>query len=246
MTRQAKSTLVPIFKPRLFVGSLGHLSVFVWSLGMVLLPLIKYGIFTALLTLALLSAFYPFAVQRILRLRWVLILGSLFLANVFFGAQEARANWVILGLPISSFAVINGIQMTMRAMVILIAADGFSASVNIIEVASLLERSGLHGLGFSIGVATNLLPDLRQSSMNVWHSLRMRGGLRARWWRGIQLLFLTVLSNTLRHADEIVLAADVRAFRPEISRKIAFRIGTLDWLMVAVFGLSIIGLITIL
>jgi energy-coupling factor transporter transmembrane protein EcfT len=99
----------------------------------------------------------------------------------------------------------------------------------------------LQGLGFSIGVASNLLPDLRQSSTNAWHSLRMRGGLRANWWRGIQLLLLTVLSNALRHAEEIVLAAEVRAFRPELSRKISLRIGTLDWWLVT-GALSLLGL----
>jgi energy-coupling factor transporter transmembrane protein EcfT len=148
---------------------------------------------------------------------------------MFFSIPEDGAKWMVLGLPLSSIAILNGAQMTLRAIVILLAADGLSSSVNITEIAGLLERSGLQGLGFSIGVATNLLPDLRQSSTNAWHSLRMRGGLRANWWRGIQLLLLTVLSNSLRHAEEIVLAAEVRAFRPELSRKVSLRIGTLDW-----------------
>ena len=144
--------------------------------------------------------------------------------------------------PFRSMAIHNGVQMTLRAIVILLAADGLSSSVNITEMAGLLERSGLHGLGFSIGVATNLLPDLRQSSTNAWHSLRMRGGLRANWSRGIQLLFLTVLSNSLRHAEEIVLAAEVRAFRPELSRKVLIRIGTLDWWLAA-GGVSMLAMI---
>lgn len=103
-----------------------------------------------------------------------------------------------------------------------------------------------HAAGECFGVATNLLPDLHQSSMNAWHSLCVRGGLLARWWRGIQLLLLTVLSNTLRHAEEIVLAAEVRAFRPEISRKISIRIGTLDWWLVLALSLSLFGVIMIM
>lgn len=62
------------------------------------------------------------------------------------------------------------------------------------EVAGLLERSSLRSLGFSIGVATSVLPDLRQSGMNAWHSLHMRG---------MQLLVITVFSNTLRHAEDV-------------------------------------------
>jgi energy-coupling factor transporter transmembrane protein EcfT len=107
----------------------------------------------------------------------------------------------------------------------------------------LLERSGLRGLGFSIGVATNLLPDLRQSSTNAWHSLRMKGGFRAQWKRGVQLLVVTIFSNALRHAEQIVLAAEVRAFRPELSRKASLRMGVSDWWLVG--GLSILGIFLI-
>jgi energy-coupling factor transporter transmembrane protein EcfT len=246
MFKQAHSALVSVSKPRLSIGSLGHLSLFLWSLGIVLLSPVELGIFPSVLALALLGAFYPFAVRRLFRPRWMLILVSLFLVNMLFGIPEEGTDWVILGLSVSSIAIINGFQMTLRAAVILMAADGLSASVNISEVAGLLERGGLHGLGFSIGVATNLLPDLRQSGMNAWHSLRMRGGLRTHWWRGIQLLFLTVLSNTLRHAEEIVLAAEVRAFHPDVSRKISIRTGPLDWWLVFTLSLSLLGLILIL
>jgi energy-coupling factor transporter transmembrane protein EcfT len=92
-------------------------------------------------------------------------------------------------------------------------------------------------------VATNLLPDLRQSATNAWHSLRMRGGLRAQWWRGVQLMALTVLTNALRHTEEIVLAAEVRAFRPELSRRTSLRKGSWDlW----VVGTCITSLILVL
>jgi energy-coupling factor transporter transmembrane protein EcfT len=245
MLKQAQSTLVTATVPKPLIGSLGHLSIFLWAMGMVLLPPLERGIISALFTLGVLIVTYPFALHRFARPRWLIILGSLFLVNLFFGIPEDGADWMVLGLPVSSIALFNGAQMTLRAIVILLAADGLSSSVNITEMAGLLERSGLQGLGFSIGVATNLLPDLRQSSTNAWHSLRMRGGLRANWWRGIQLLLLTVLSNSLRHAEEIVLAAEVRAFRPELSRKVSLRIGTLDWWLV-IGGLSLLVVILFL
>jgi energy-coupling factor transporter transmembrane protein EcfT len=229
MLKQSQSTFAAVAAPRPLVGSLGHLSIFLWALGMVLLPSLERGIIPALFMIGMLSLIYPFALRRLARPRWIIIFGSLFLVNMFFAVPTDTTDWMILGLPISSITIFNGVQMTLRAIVILLAADGLSSSVNITEMAGLLERSGLQGLGFSIGVAANLLPDLRQSSMNAWHSLRMRGGLRANGGRGIQLLLLTVLSNSLRHAEEIVLAAEVRAFRPELSRKVLIRIGTLDW-----------------
>lgn len=244
MLKQARSAVIVPSHPKPLIGSLGHLSIFLWALGMVLLPSASRGIVAAIFTLGMLTLMYPAAIQRLIHPRWLAIFGSLFLINVFFGADGGTSDWAILGFPISSLAVVNGIQMTLRAAVILLAADGLSRSVNIVEVAGLLERSGLRGLGFSIGVATNLLPDLRQSGMNAWHSLRMRGGLRSQWWRGIQLLVLTVFSNALRHAGQIVLAAEVRAFRPELSRTMPIRTGSLDWWMVICF--AVLGAVLIL
>lgn len=243
MLKQAHSVAVTSSHPKLLVGSLGHLSIFLWALGMALLPSASRGIIVALFTLGALTLRYPAAVQRLARPRWLMILVSLFLINVFFSATDNSPDIIVLGLQFSSPAIVNGLQMSLRAAIILLAADGLSSSVNIVEVAGLLERGGLRGLGFSIGVATNLLPDLRQSSMNAWHSLKMRGGLRSQWWRGIQLLALTIFSNALRHAEQIVLAAEVRAFRPELSRTMSIRIGTLDWWIF--IGLALLGTIMV-
>ena len=237
MLKPAQSTVVPFYDSKSLIGSLGHFAIFIWALVMVLLPFLTHEIIFMLFVLGVMIAMYPFALQRLARPRWLVILAGLFLINVFFGTSDETNDLVVLGLHLSSVAVFNGARMTLHAIVILMAADGLSSSVNIIEVAGLFERGGLHGLGFSIGVATNLLPDLRQSSLNAWHSLRMRGGLRAQWWRGVQLLLLTIISNALRHADEIVLAADVRAFRPELSKKVSIRAGTLDWWIVIAIGL---------
>lgn len=237
MLKQAQSSVLPLSDPRPLIGSAGHFAIFLCALLTVLLPPFAHEIIPTLFMLGMLVVMYPFALRRLIRPRWLVLLGSLFLINVFFGVTEETYVWMVLGLQLSSTAVVNGLLMTLRAVVILTAADGLSSSVNIVEVAGLFERSGLHGLGFSIGVATNLLPSLRQSSMNAWHSLRMRGGLRAQWWRGVQLLMLTIISNALRHAEEIVLAAEVRAFRPELSRKVTIHTGTLDWWIVTALGL---------
>lgn len=218
------------------------MGIFLWALGMVLLPPAAKGIVVALFTCGVLSLAYPSALNRLIKPRWLAIFGSLFLVNLLFGAPDHAPDWVVLGLPLSSMAVLNGIQMTLRAAVILLAADGLSSSVDIIEVAGLLERGGLRGLGFSIGVAANLLPDLRQSGMHAWHSLRMRGGFRAEWWRGIQLLVVTIISNALRHAEQIVVAAEARAFRPELSRSSPLRVGALDgWLVIGLFILGVLA-----
>jgi energy-coupling factor transporter transmembrane protein EcfT len=86
-----------------------------------------------------------------------------------------------------------------------------------------------------------LLPNLRRSSTDAWHSLRMRGGLRSRWLRGLQLLLITILANALRHSEEIVLAAEARAYDPERSRATSIKVGRLDWWLVPITLLSLAG-----
>lgn len=223
------------------VGSLGHLVIFTWSLGVVLVSQMQGGLLLAETCAVLLTLLYPSALGRMLRPRWLILLAILMVISMLFGGGKPdREVW---GLPISNEGLIMGVKMTLNAIVILLAADGLAASMDITEVAGLFERAGIQGLGFSLGVAVNQLPNLRQSSTNAWHSLRMRGGMRAQWWRGLQLLALTILTNALRHSEEIVLAAEARAFRPDRSRAVPIRIGRLDWWMIPVGLVSLAGII---
>jgi energy-coupling factor transporter transmembrane protein EcfT len=62
----------------------------------------------------------------------------------------------------------------------------------------------------------------------------MRGGLRQRRWRGLQLLAITIGANALRRAEEIALAAETRAFSPQSSRPLPVQVGRLDgWIGLA-------------
>jgi energy-coupling factor transporter transmembrane protein EcfT len=226
------------------VGSLGHLVIFLWSLGVVLLTQLRAGFLMAGICVAFLAVIYPSALRRILRPRWLILLGILLIISVLFGGGKPdREVW---GFLYSTVNIMAGVKMTLSAIVILLAADGLAASMDITEVAGVFERAGLQGLGFSLGVAANQLPNLRQSSTNAWHSLRMRGGMRAQWWRGLQLLLLTILTNALRRSEDIVLAAEARAFRPDRSRTAPLRIGRLDWWLIPVGVISLAGVILVL
>jgi energy-coupling factor transporter transmembrane protein EcfT len=226
------------------LGSLGRLVIFLWAVALVVLTPLTGTFIPAGIGLVVLGLLHPQSLRRIFQLRWLILLALLFLVNMFFGGGQADARF--LGMPLSTANLLSGLQMTLCAVLILVAADGLAASVDITEVAGLLERMGLRGLGFSIGVATNLLPNLRQSSTDAWHSLRMRGGLRARWLRGLQYLLITILANALRHSEEIVLAAEARAFTPEKSRMAPIKIGRLDRWLIPVGVLSLAGLALLL
>ncbi len=228
---------------RPLVGSLGHLVIFLWSLGVVLVTQLQGSYLLTGVCVVFLALIYPFTLRRILRPRWLILLGILLVISILFGGGKPdRELW---GVPISMENIFLGVKMTLSAVVILIAADGLASSMDITEVAGLFERLGLQGLGFSLGVAANQLPSLRQSSMNAWHSLRMRGGMRAQWWRGLQLLLLTILTNALRRSEDIVLAAEARAFRPDRSRTAPLRIGRIDWWLIPVGLLSLAGVILV-
>lgn len=232
-----KSLAIEGRQPASPIGSLAHLGIFIWALACVTLAAVTNNQWIGIFCLFALAAIYPLGLQRLARPRWFLLFAILFGVTVLFG--DGEADWLIWGLPLSSENLLSAANMLVRAAVILLAADGLAASIDITEVAGLFERVGLSGLGFSLGVAVNLLPSLRDAAMHAWHSLWMRGGLRSQWWRGLQLFFLTVLTNALRRSEDFVLAAEARAFSPARARKFTLRVGRLDWLVLAAGGTSI-------
>jgi energy-coupling factor transporter transmembrane protein EcfT len=108
--------------------------------------------------------------------------------------------------------------MALRAAGIVVAVAGFARSVSALELAGLLERAGLKGLGFSLGVAVNMLPTVRETGISTWQALRLRGGFRGQRIHALRLLFVGIIANSLRHADDIVNAAEARAFNVERTR----------------------------
>ncbi len=222
------------------LGSVGHLVIFIWAVLLVVMTAMKATFLPAALGLVVLGALHPASLKRLLDLRMLVLLGLLFFMNLFFGGGEV--DGALFGIRLSTANLLSGLQMVLCAALILLASANLAASVDISEVAGLLERLGMRGLGFSVGVATNLLPDLYRSSGNAWNSLRMRGGLRARWLRGLQLLFITVLANAIRHSEEIVLAAESRAYDPARSRAMPIKVGRLDRWLIPLGALSVTAL----
>ena len=207
------------------LGTVSYLVIFAWSLGMVMLAPANRLLSVGGLCFLLAAVVYPRSFRRLMRPRWLVMIMLLALPPVFFLGDLDRNLW---GLPYSSLGLVSALQILLRVIVVLVAVDGFTSSVDIASIAGLLERFGLRGLGFSMGVALNLLPSLQTAAINTWHSLWMRGGLRKQRWRGIRLLLLTIITNALRRTEEIALAAEGRAFCPEQPRAMPLRAGSLD------------------
>lgn len=224
------------------IGTPARLGLLGWSFALMFLTPLNVIFWVAGLSFLVNIAFYPTALKRLINWRWVGIFAFLILTNAFLLGPRDQIAWIV---PYSWEGLMSGLQMACRAIVMLLAVDGFSSSVDVSEVAGLLERLGLTGLGFSVGIALNLLPVLRQSASNAWQSLWMRGGLRQKRWRGLRLYLVTVLSNAIRRAEEIALAAEARAYSPGRLRPWPLRKGSLDWLIIlaSVGSAAIVALI---
>ncbi len=176
---------------------------------------IRLGLIAALAWL-LAAALHP-AGFRVLRSRLLwLVLVLLVLPPLL--VTEPRDIGLGAGLAVSSHAVALALTMVARALVIVVAAAGFAATVTVRGLADLLETAGLRGLGFSLGVAVHALPVARQTWSTSARALRLRGGFRQARVRDTMLLAMTVIGNSLRHADEVVEAATARGFAPERRR----------------------------
>ena len=224
------------------LGTLGHLTVFIWSLGLVMMTPVKHLFLAGAICLLVIVVVYPHSFRSLLRFRWLMMITVLVVPPIFLLGDLDRSFWSV---PYSSEGVGISLQIFLRVIVVLASVDGFTNSVDISSIAGLLERFGLKGLGFSMGVALNLLPSLKTAAINTWRSLWMRGGLRRQRWRGIRLLFLTVITNALRRSEEIALAAEARAFCPERCQPMPLQIGSWDRIVLGI-AMSMILVIVII
>ncbi len=196
---------------KLRLGTAGYLSCLAFSLAMVMFASGGRTLLACGVSLALAGAFYR-AGLKALRRAWLWGMVALLIASS--ALLEGGADWVVLGLPLSWPGLASGVQMGSRVVTIVVTVSGFTASVSISELAGVLERCGLKGLGFALGVAFNMLPVVQDTATASYHALCLRGGFRRERLRAIRLLLVTIIVNSLRHADDIVSAAEARAFSP--------------------------------
>ena len=217
------------------LGPRAYLLVFAWSLGLILFAPPEKVIWAAGLVLLVSAWLFPMALKHIFNLRWLVILTLLILTTTL----TAKPDTTLAGMPFSQAGLLAGLQMALRAVVIFVALDGLSSSLEISVLAGMIERLGASGLGFSIGVAMNLLPGLRQSIHNTWQSLWMRGGLRRQRWRALKYFLTTIMVNALRQGEEIALAAEARAYTPSRSRAMPVPRGSWDGWILGAAALSL-------
>jgi energy-coupling factor transporter transmembrane protein EcfT len=222
------------------MGTYGYLSVFLWLISVVIVVPQDKQFFIALSCITVILLVFPAAFRMVLNTRFLFLSLVFVIPPIFFIGE---ADHSIFGVAYSAEGLLLGLNAWVRFFVVSLAAYGFSRAVDIPSLAGVLERFGLKGLGFSIGVALNLVPSLIEAGVKSWQSLKMRGGLRKRWLRGIQLYLIVVFSNALRKAEEIALAAEARGFSPENSRAMQVSHSRLDWFVAPACILTFIFLL---
>ena len=223
-------------------GTIGYLSIFVGLVAAVMFSPAQLIIWIAVCCTLIAVLFFPQALKRLINLRFLIFSLLMAVPPIFVLGEIDRS---FAGISYSSEGLLAGSQIWLRVIVVYIAINGLTTFVDISSMAGLFEKAGLHGLGFSVGVALNLLPSLMQSFLNVWRSLQMRGGLRRNRWRAMQFLSMTVVGNALNRAEEIALAAEARAFSPEQSRSLPIVRGKYDYPMIAVTVVCLIVLVSL-
>jgi len=164
---------------------------------------------------------------------WILILSIVGISSSILGETDLAWGW--LTLSHEGFEI--GLRMALRAVCLSLAFSVSVGRLSASEMARLFESARLKGLGFSLGVALNLLPVLTETIQTAYHTLRLRGGFR-RPWLALRLFLVTVISNALRYGDDVVKAASARGFDPTMQRGKAVIFRRAD----GVFVLGLLGL----
>lgn len=164
---------------------------------------------------------------------WILILSIVGISSSVLGETDLAWGWLTLSRE--GFEI--GLRIALRAACLSLAFSVSVGRLSASEMARLFESIRLKGLGFSLGVALNLLPVLSETIETAYHTLRLRGGFR-RPWLTLKLFLVTVISNALRYGDDVVKAASARGFDPTMQRGEAVIFRRAD----GAFALGLLGL----
>ena len=145
--------------------------------------------------------------------------------------------------PAMGRGLVVGAQMALRVIAMLLGLSAFAGTVSVGELSALAERAGLTGLGFALGVAVNTLPTVAEKASQSYHAIRLRGGFRRPWPGSIRLWLIAVVVASLRHAEDVVNAAEARAFSADRPRRLPPLAGWRDGVMaglLAALGAAIV------
>jgi energy-coupling factor transporter transmembrane protein EcfT len=222
------------------VGTWGHLALLTWATVLSMLASEAEVVFVLGFVVVFSALFFPGGLRPVRRLEfWALVASAVVFSPFLIGEKDL----FLFGLSLSSQGFWAGLWMALRALSVALAVGGFAYAVSVDEMARLFEMAGLRGLGFAVGVAFNMLPTLGETTRNAYEAMRLRGGFRRERPRALRMLLVTIVANALRRGDEVMEAAEARAFRPDGPRQPPLPVGRADLVLVAVLIVLGVGLL---
>jgi energy-coupling factor transporter transmembrane protein EcfT len=221
-------------------GTWGHLAFLIWAIVLGMVAAEARVIVVLGFVIVVSALFFPGGLRPVRRLEfWFLVASAVLFSPLLIGEKDLS----LFGLGLSRQGFWAGLWMALRALSMALAVGGFAYAVSVDEMARLFEAAGLKGLGFVVGVAFNLLPTLEETARNAYQAMRLRGGFQRERLQALRMLLVTVVVNALRRGDEVVEAAEARAFRPDGPRQAPLPLGQADLALVAVLIILGAGLL---
>jgi len=219
--------------PRVAFSAYGYLLFFVGTVATAILAREAEVVCVLLATMVFAGLFSSRSLSLLLRWQlWVFVLPTLALSPLLIGKRDV----LLWGLMLSQEGFWAGLWMVTRALSIALAATVFARTVSVAQMAQLFEGMRLKGLGFALGVATNVLPTIQENMDTSYQAMRLRGGFRSRRLHTLKLLLVTVIAGSLRRGDDIVWAAEARAFDPAQSQGQPIAVARADVALAAAMG----------
>jgi energy-coupling factor transporter transmembrane protein EcfT len=130
---------------------------------------------------------------------------------------QPRIVWkmptIISSMPFVS-GLLVGVEMSIRAVVMVLAISAFVRTVKFTELSHLFERvSKSQMFSFIFELAFNLTPYLERIARDTMNSIKLRGGFRLRnLVSSVRYMLSSTMLNALAKCDDISYAAEARAF----------------------------------
>jgi energy-coupling factor transport system permease protein len=241
------------------LGALAKLLILIAFL--VTLVLVKsfagFGLMAVLLVVGVIASRIPagFLVRGMRPVLWVIAIFALF--HLFFtkgGGVLLAVGFVTIELE----GLIQAMYVACRLTMIIIAASLFTLSTPVLSAAQAVERllkplSYLKvptaEIGIMLALALRFIPIVLEEGerLNMAQMARGRGQGRPTLWgraRDLLALLVPVLANTMKRADNIALAMELRGYEPRSARTSLVNVAMSgrEWVLVVVVIGVLVGI----
>ena len=146
---------------------------------------------------------------------WIFIIIIVFISPALLGEK----NLSVFGIGYSGQYFTIGIRILMRGLSLYMAILLVTRNVSVERLAKTFERFGFRDLSVTLPIAMNVLPMLRRSVLQTLRIFRARGGFRRNRLKNSEKLFLTIILNTIRTAEEIYQVIEAKKLSHTTGRK---------------------------